>query len=117
MPFFFFLVSWSVFPHTHCSHIVIIKSLKGPMRDLHLGLVAIMGVIKARMGSNQMATEKISVKVSCEKAKLGFPMSPRAHGRTAKAGSSAQRGKTPSPHLESDHLEVSSFLLEMLHNS
>lgn len=52
------------------------------------------------------------------KAKAGFPMSLRAHTRTAKAESSVLCGKLVyHRHLDSDHLEVSSFLPEMLHNS
>ena len=84
----FFLVCLGFFSFPLCSHIVIIKSLKGPIWDPHLGLIAIMDVVRARMVSNQMVTKKIFVKVSCRKVKVGFPMSPRAHARTAKAGSS-----------------------------
>jgi len=45
-----------------CSHIVIIKSLEGPNWDPHLGLIAAMDVIRARMVPNQMVTKKIAVK-------------------------------------------------------
>lgn len=96
MPFFLVcFVGFFSFPL--CSHIVIIKSLKGPIWDPHLGLIAILDVIRARMVSNQMVTKKIFVKVSCKKVKLGFSMSPRAHARTAKAGSSVTWEKLNSP--------------------
>lgn len=90
-----------------CSRIVV-KSLKGLMWDPHLGLIFVMVIRRARIFSYQMVTRKISVKVRCEKAIPGFPASPRAHAKTANAGSSAL-GENPihHRHLVSDHLEIS----------
>lgn len=61
------------------------------MWDPHSGFIAVIDTVRTRMVSNIMITKKISLKVSCEKAKLGFPVSSRAHARVAKAGSCVVR--------------------------
>lgn len=119
--FLFGLSVFHFFPHlfSHSHNTVLKRSSVGSTFGCHSywGLIAIMDIVRARMVSNQMVTKKISVKESCEKAKPGSPVSPRARARTAKAGSSMLREKPiHRRHLESDRFEVSSFLLEMLHN-